>query len=222
MEQELLQKLSECIELGKINIVSPYPAQLKGQNGADELTKEALDSGISPTRVLDALVVGMGIIGDKFSKGKVFVPNMLMAAKAMSAGMAHLKPYFNSGAVKRKGTFVVGTAFGDLHDIGKNLVAMTIEGAGWEVIDLGVDVKADKYIETIEKYPGCVIGISALLTTTMANMESLVKEIKVKYPSIVIIVGGAPLTQEFSDKIGASVYSASPQGAVKFLNQLTA
>lgn len=222
MEKELLQKLAECVELGKVNIISPYPPQMKGQNGADELTKQALDSGISAEQVLEALVAGMSIVGEKFSAGKVYVPNMLMAAKAMSAGMVHLKPFFSSGAVKRKGTFVIGTVFGDLHDIGKNLVAMTVEGAGWEVIDLGVDVKSEKFIESIEKYPDCVIGLSALLTTTMMNMEALVKEIKVKYPNNAIIIGGAPLTQEFSDKIGASAYSSSPQGAVTFLNQLVA
>ena len=219
---ELLQKLSVAVESGKINKVSPFPPAMRGMDGTDELTKQALDNGISAELVLSALVAGMGVIGDKFSAGLVYVPNMLMAAKAMSAGMAHLKPFFNSGAVKRKGTFVIGTVFGDLHDIGKNLVAMTIEGAGWEVIDLGVDVKSGKFIESIDKHPDCVIGLSALLTTTMGNMETLVKEIKVKYPDITIIVGGAPLTQEFSDKIGASFYSPSPQGAVKFLNQLAA
>jgi len=220
MEQELLQKLAECVELGKINKTSPFPPQMKGQNGADELTKEALETGLSADQVLAALVEGMGIIGDKFSAGKVYVPNMLMAAKAMSAAMMHLKPYFSSGEVKRKGIFVIGTVFGDLHDIGKNLVAMTVEGAGWEVIDLGADVKSDKFIETIEKHPDCVVGLSALLTTTMGNMETVVKEIKAKYPDKAIIVGGAPLTQEFSDKIGASGYSSNPQGAVKLINTL--
>ena len=218
MEQTLLKKLAECVELGKINKTSPFPPQLKGQNGADELTKEALESGITAEQVLEALVEGMSIVGEKFSAGKVYVPNMLMAAKAMSAGMVHLKPFFSSGEVKRKGTFVIGTVYGDLHDIGKNLVAMTVEGAGWEVIDLGVDVKPAKFIETIEKYPDCVVGLSALLTTTMGNMETIVQEIKVKYPTKKIIIGGAPLTQEFSDKIGASGYSSSPQGAVNLLN----
>jgi 5-methyltetrahydrofolate--homocysteine methyltransferase len=140
----------------------------------------------------------------------------------MTASMAHLKPFFNSGEIKRKGTFVIGTVFGDLHDIGKNIVAMTVEGAGWEVIDLGVDVMPQKFIESIGKYPDCVIGLSALLTTTMTNMEIIVKDIRVKYPDKKIIVGGAPLTKEFSEKIGASVYSSSPQGAVKYLNQLVA
>jgi 5-methyltetrahydrofolate--homocysteine methyltransferase len=222
MEQELLQKLALCVEQGKINKTSPFPPQMKGQDGADELTKQALESGLSADQVLGALVIGMGIIGDKFSAGLVYVPNMLMAAKAMSAAMVHLKPYFSSGEVKRKGTFVIGTVFGDLHDIGKNLVAMTVEGAGWEVIDLGVDVKAEKFIETIEKHPDCVVGLSALLTTTMGNMETVVKEIKAKYPDKAIIIGGAPLTQEFSDKIGASGYSSNPQGAVNLINKLVA
>ncbi|MDP4291034.1 MAG: cobalamin-dependent protein [Bacteroidota bacterium] len=220
MESELLQKLTECVELGKINKVSPFPPQMKGQDGADELTKQALESGISAEQVLESLVKGMSIIGDKFSAGKAYVPNMLMAAKAMSSGMAHLKPFFNSGEVKRKGTFVIGTVFGDLHDIGKNLVAMTVEGAGWEVVDLGVDVKPDKFLSAIEKNPGCVIGLSALLTTTMGNMEMIVKEIKSKFPAQEILVGGAPLSQAFSDKIGASGYSPSPQGAVALLNRM--
>ncbi len=219
---EILLKLAECIERGKINLNSPYPPALKGQIGADELTKEALDKGIPPADVLNALVLGMSRIGEKFSTGKAFVPEMLMSAKSMSAGMVHLKPFFTSGAVKRKGVFVIGTVAGDLHDIGKNLVSMTIEGAGWEVIDLGVDVKTEKFLETLEKYPDCVLGLSALLTTTMANMEKTVLEIKAKYPEKVILVGGAPLSMDFCKKIGATFYSENPQGAVEFLNKLAA
>lgn len=219
---EILSKLEECIERGKINLASPFPPALKGQVGADELTREALDAGLSPEQVLAALVSGMGKIGEKFSQGKAFVPEMLMSAKAMSAGMNHLKPFFTSGEVKRKGVFVIGTVAGDLHDIGKNLVSMTIEGAGWEVIDLGVDVKTDKFIETIDKYPGCVVGLSALLTTTMATMEKTVQEIKTKFPDKVILVGGAPVSMDFCQKIGASYYSETPQGAVEFLNKLAA
>ncbi|MDR1813296.1 MAG: B12-binding domain-containing protein, partial [Tannerella sp.] len=142
MNTELLEKLAALTETGKVN-----KALNKGENGVDELTKQALDEGIEPATVLDALVKGMSIIGEKFAQGKAFVPNMLLAAKAMSAGMAHLKPFFTSGQVKRKGTFVIGTVFGDLHDIGKNLVAMMVEGSGWEVIDLGVDVKPEKFID---------------------------------------------------------------------------
>ena len=218
---ELLEKLSLCIEAGKINKNSPFPPSMKGMDGADALTKQALDEGIKPDDILTlAMIPGMSRIGEKFSAGKAFVPEMLIAAKAMSAAMKHLKPFFTSGELQRKGVFVLGTVFGDLHDIGKNLVAMTIEGAGWEVIDLGVDVKTEKFLQTIEKYPNCVVGLSALLTTTMANMEIIVKEIKAKYPDKVIMVGGAPLSKEFCEKIGANHYSPDPHGAVEYLNKI--
>ncbi len=220
---ELLEKLSKCIEFGKINQKSPYPPSMKGEIGADELTQQALEEGFNPKDILEkGCIPGMNAVGKKFSENKVFVPEMLMAAKAMSAAMAHLKPHFQSGEVKRKGTFILGTVFGDLHDIGKNLVAMSIEGAGWEVIDLGVDVKPEKFIETIDQHPDCVIGISALLTTTMANMELVVRDIKTKYPNLKILVGGAPLNWEFCHKIGADHYSKDPQDAVNYLNQLAA
>ncbi|MDR3628422.1 MAG: corrinoid protein [Ignavibacteriaceae bacterium] len=220
---DLLEKLMNCVELGKINKVSSFPPSLKGQDGADELCKMALEEGIKPQVILnEALIPGMSKIGEKFSQGRAFVPEMLISAKAMTAAMKHLKPFFTSGEIKRKGTFVIGTVFGDLHDIGKNIVAMTIEGSGWEVIDLGVDVKPEKFVETIEKYPDCVVGLSALLTTTMANMEVIVKEIKNKYPDKLILVGGAPLSQEFCNKIGASFYSPDPQGAVEFLKKVAA
>jgi methanogenic corrinoid protein MtbC1 len=218
---EILEKLTTCIEFGKINQKSPFPPSMRGEVGADELTKQALEEGIKPTEILEqGLIPGMNAVGLKFSLGKVFVPEMLMAAKAMSTALVHLKPYFQSGEVKRKGTFIIGTVFGDLHDIGKNLVAMTVEGAGWEVIDLGVDVKAETFLDTLEKYPNSAVGISALLTTTMANMESVVKMVKEKYPATKILVGGAPLNTEFSNKIGADFYSRDPQGAVAYLNNL--
>jgi len=216
---EIIEKLTVCIEFGKINQKSPFPPSMRGEVGADELTKQALEAGIKPSEILEqALIPGMNAVGQKFSDGKVFVPEMLMAAKAMSMAMVHLKPYFVSGEVKRKGTFIIGTVFGDLHDIGKNLVAMTVEGAGWEVIDLGVDVKGETFLDALEKHPKGVIGISALLTTTMANMESVVKLVKEKHPLTKVLVGGAPLNTAFSNKIGADFYSRNPQGAVAYLN----
>jgi methanogenic corrinoid protein MtbC1 len=218
---ELLEKLSLCIESGKINKTSPFPPSMKGMDGADEITRQALDAGIKPDDILtQAMIPGMSRIGEKFSAGKAFVPEMLIAAKAMTAAMKHLKPFFTSGELQRKGVFVLGTVFGDLHDIGKNLVAMTVEGAGWEVIDLGVDVKTEKFLQTIEKYPYCVVGLSALLTTTMANMEIIVKEIKTKYPEKIVMVGGAPLSKEFCEKIGANHYSPDPHRAVEYLNKI--
>jgi 5-methyltetrahydrofolate--homocysteine methyltransferase len=216
--ENTLEKLSHCIEFGKINLASPYPPDMKGLEGADELAMAALNEGISAGDVLQkGLVPGMEKVGVKFRENKVFVPQVLMSAKAMNAAMVHLKPYFQSGEVERKGRFVIGTVAGDLHDIGKNLVSMMIEGSGWEVIDLGVDVPAEKLIEAIKENPDCVVGLSALLTTTMANMAETVKEIKAGFPGQKIIVGGAPLTDEFRKEIGADFYSPDPQGAVEFL-----
>lgn len=223
MSLELLNKLSECVEFGKINLASPYPPQFKGQPGADEITKEALEAGVEPGVILNnALISAMNKVGQKFTENKIFVPQMLLSAKAMSASMNHLKPYFASGAVQRKGTFILGTVFGDLHDIGKNLFGMMVEGAGWEVIDLGIDVKTEKFIETLEQYPEAVIGISALLTTTMVNMKPVIEAIKTVSPSTKIIVGGAPLSADFASLIGADGYGKNPQEGIVWLDKISA
>jgi len=215
---EILQNIATCIERGKVNAASPYPPDLKGQDGADELTRAALDMGIEPNDVLArGLVVGMNAIGKKFSENKVFVPDLLMAAKAMQAAMTHLKPFFESGKAKHRGSFIVGTVQGDLHDIGKNLVSMVMEGGGWEVIDLGVDVSPEKFLAALRERPHSAIGLSALLTTTMVNMEKTVVAVRQEYPDTKIIVGGAPLTDEFAKKIGADAYAPDPQGALDYL-----
>jgi len=218
---EILQQLSHCVEFGKIDKISPYPPDLKGQDGADELAKKALEEGIKPGDILEkALIPAMALVGDKFSRKVIYVPQMLMAAKAMSSAMKHLKPFFQSGEAKRKGKFIIGTVSGDLHDIGKNLVAMMIEGAGWEIIDLGVDVNSEKFLKALNDNPGAVIGLSALLTTTMENMKKTVEVIKGNYAGSTILVGGAPVTMDYCQKINADFYSPDPQGAVKFLNQI--
>ena len=219
--ENLLEKLLQAVELGKVDRKSPYPPQLKDHDGAYELTKIALEQGCNPEEILEkALIPAMSNVGNKFSRKEIYVPQMLMSAKAMSGAMTHLKPFFLSGATKRRGTFVIGTVSGDLHDIGKNLVAMMVEGGGWEVIDLGVDVGPDKFIKAIEKKPDAVIGLSALLTTTMENMKKTVADIKTRYTGSKILIGGAPVTQEYCIKIGADFYSPDPQGAVNYLNQL--
>jgi methanogenic corrinoid protein MtbC1 len=220
---DLLERLSQCVESGKINLAAPYPPKLKGQPGADELCREALATGVPPGQILEqGLVPGMARIGERFGQGKAFVPEMLLAARAMSAAMVHLKPFFSSGEVQRKGTFVIGTVAGDLHDIGKNIVAMMVEGAGWEVVDLGVDVKAERFLAEIERRPACVVGLSALLTTTMVNMERIVAEIRTRYPGQAVFVGGAPVNQEFCKKIGATFYAPDPQGVVLKLKAMAA
>ncbi|MGB5434487.1 MAG: corrinoid protein [Maribacter sp.] len=218
---EILAKISDCIEFGKINKTSPYPPNMKDQDGADELTKQALDEGISANDILaKGLIVGMEKVGVKFRENKIFVPQVLMSAKAMSTAMMHLKPIFAKGNVQKKGIFIIGTVAGDLHDIGKNLVSMIVEGNGYEVIDLGTDVPANKFIDTINEFPDAIIGLSSLLTTTMQSMENIVKEIKTKFPNQKVTIGGAPITQDFCDKIGADNYSQDPQGVVEFMNNL--
>jgi 5-methyltetrahydrofolate--homocysteine methyltransferase len=137
----------------------------------------------------------------------------------MNTVMKHIKPFLESGEVKRKGTFVIGTVTGDMHDIGKNLVSMIIKGGGFEVIDLGVDVPTNKFLDAIAQHPGCFVGLSALLTTTKPNMKNSVEAIKKTHPDTKILVGGAPITLDFCTSIGADFYSPNPQDAVAYLNK---
>jgi methanogenic corrinoid protein MtbC1 len=217
---DLVEKIGQCVERGKVNKTSPFPANMKGLDGADEYTRQAIEAGTDADEILQACNDGMLRIGGKFGRNEAFVPELLMAAKAMHAVMAHLKPFFQSGSIKAKGKFILGTVAGDLHDIGKNLVSMVIEGNGWEVIDLGVDVKPAKFLQKIKENPGCVVGLSALLTTTMASMANTVKEIKASFPDTLILVGGAPLSMATAQEMGADSYARDPQGAVAWLNSI--
>lgn len=219
--QDIVERIAICVERGKISRVSPFPPDMKDQDGADEIAAEALKNGIEPDVLLEGCMLGMERIGKKFGEHKAFVTNLLVSAEAMIAVTKHLQPYLESGSIKRKGKFVIGTVAGDLHDIGKNLVSMVVKGGGFEVIDLGVDVPTKKYMDTITEHLDCFVGLSALLTTTMPNMEKSVKTIKEAYPDIKVLVGGAPITEEFCKQIGADFYSSDPQGAVDYLNQNT-
>lgn len=221
--ENLLDKIAICVENGKINLNSPYPPTMKGQPGADEYTVQALKEGILPSEILSkGLITGMARIGTKFRENRVFVPQVLMSAKAMNAAMNHLKKYFIDGSVQRKGKLIIGTVEGDLHDIGKNLVSMIAEGNGYEIIDLGVDVPAEKFIDAIKENPGAFVGMSALLTTTMLNMEKINLAIKTEFPDVITCVGGAPLNHEFAKKIGADYYTDEPQALVEILDDLVA
>ena len=186
------------------------------------LKNMALEQGYSPNDILTkGLIVGMNNIGVKFKENKVFVPQVLMSAKAMSGGMQHLRRYFNDGSVKRKGKLIIGTVKGDLHDIGKNLVCMMVEGNGYEIIDLGVDVTEEKFVDAVRENPDAFVGMSALLTTTMVNMESINTAIKAEFPQVKTFIGGAPVSSDFAQKIGADYYTEEPQRLVEILNQLT-
>ena len=219
--EELLEKLLEAVEFGKVDKKSPYPPQLRDMDGSHELTISAIESGIKPQRILEeALIPAMEKVGKKFAECKIFVPQMLMSARAMGASMFQLKPFFASGDIKTKGTFIIGTVKGDLHDIGKNLVSMMVEGGGWSIVDLGVDVGSDRFLEALKNNPGAVVGLSALLTTTMVNMGEIVASIRALAPETKILSGGAPVNDDFCKKIGADFYAPDPQKAVEYMNKL--
>jgi methanogenic corrinoid protein MtbC1 len=210
-----------CVEKGKADRPTPVPPELKDQDGASELTRQLLAEGVSPDDILNkGLIPGMKRIGDQYSAGTAFVPNLLLAARAMNAAIDLLKPYFADGKVSSKGTFIIGTVLGDLHDIGKNLVKSIVEGSGWTVIDLGTDVSSEAFISALEAHPGSVVGLSALLTTTMVNMGQTVKDIKERFPDARVLVGGAPLSKEFCEEIGADYYTWDPQDAADYLARL--
>ena len=185
-----------------------------------ELTQTELDAGTDvPTILNDGLISAMDEVGDKFSEGLLFVPEMLMAAKAMKGGLEILKPHLSAEVSHSKGTVVIGTVKGDLHDIGKNLVAMMMEGAGLTVIDLGVDVDAEKFVESAKENNADVVGLSALLTTTMPAMETTIKAIKEAGLSVKTIIGGAPVTEAFAEEIGADGRSDDAPGAVELVRK---
>lgn len=210
MSQEILNQLAE-------NLIKGRAQQVK------ELTQKAVDAGVSPGEILDqGLVAGMSVIGDKFKKNEVYVPEVLIAARAMNAGMAILKPLLVAAGIKAKGTVCCGTVKGDLHDIGKNLVCMMFEGAGYKVVDLGVNVDPEKFVAAVKENSADAIGMSALLTTTMTSMKSTIDAFKEAgcRDAVKILVGGAPLTQNFADEIGADGYAPDAASAVDKLNGL--
>jgi 5-methyltetrahydrofolate--homocysteine methyltransferase len=197
------------------------------QKGEDEkvyeLTKQAIENNIPPKSILDeSLIAGMNIIGEQFRKHEIFLPDVLMAAKAMNAGMDQLKPLLIRDKIPGMGKIVIGTIHGDLHDIGKNLVGIMLKGAGFEVIDLGKDVPAEKFVETALSENADAIGMSALLTTTMLNMKKVTTLLKEKNPNgkIKTIVGGAPLSEEIAREFGADAYAYDAANAVERVKSL--
>jgi len=182
-----------------------------------ELVKQSLEENLTPKKILEnGLIKGMSIIGEKFKKNEIYVPEVLIAARAMHTGMSILQPSLAETGVKNIGTIAIGTVKGDLHDIGKNLVKMMLEGAGFEVIDLGTDVSPDKFVEVVKEHKPNIIGMSALLTTTMVNMAEVVKALEAAglRDKVKIMIGGAPITQNYADQIGADGYSPDAASAV--------
>jgi 5-methyltetrahydrofolate--homocysteine methyltransferase len=199
-------------------------AIIKGsQTAAVEFTKAALKEGAPARDILyNGLIAGMDVVGARFKKNEVYIPEVLISARAMKMAMELLAPALAKAGVKPIGKFLIGTIQGDLHDIGKNLVAMMLKGAGFEVIDLGIDVKPEIFIERAKAAGAQLIGLSALLTTTMPAMDKTIKALKAAGIPAKIMVGGAPLTQGFADKIGADGYAPDAASAVDVAKKLVA
>jgi methanogenic corrinoid protein MtbC1 len=188
------------------------------------LVQEALDEGSSANDILQAMIDGMKVVGDKFSAGEIFVPEMLVAAKAMSKGVEVLEPHLAGDALASLGTCIIGTVEGDLHDIGKNLVALMLGSAGFEMVDLGVDVPAAKFVDAIRENENVkLVACSGLLTTTMAAMKNTVQAVKASgLTGFKVIVGGAPITPEYAAEIGADAYAPDAGAAVEKAKEIVA
>ena len=207
---EILQKIGESLQRGEHEQVA-------------EFTRQAIDAGLPATQILnDGLMAGMDVVGQRFGAHEIFLPELLLAARAMNAGIDLLKPLFLGGEMPTQGKVVIGTVKGDLHDIGKNLVGIMLKGAGYEVIDVGSDVAADVFVDAAEAEGASVVGLSALLTTTMTGMKEVVELVKARglQDKIKVIVGGAPLSKAFAEEIGADAYGYDAGNAVELVKEL--
>jgi corrinoid protein of di/trimethylamine methyltransferase len=201
---ELFVKMAESLIAGKIDEVS-------------SLTQEAVDGGLSPQDILEqGLLAGMDVVGQRFKANEMFIPEVLRCAKCMHGAMDILRPLLVESGVKTAGTFVIGTVKGDLHDIGKNLVGMMFEGAGFEVIDLGIDQEPQAFVDALKEHKAELFGMSALLTTTMPKMGETINAIKEAgiRDQVKIMIGGAPVTAAFAKEIGADAYASNAASAV--------
>ena len=201
---ELFAKMAESLIAGKVDEVS-------------RLTQEAVDGGQSPQDILEqGLLAGMEVVGQRFKANDMFIPEVLRCAKCMHGAMEILRPLLVESGVKTAGTLVIGTVKGDLHDIGKNLVGMMFEGAGFKVIDLGIDLEPQKFVDALKEHKAELFGMSALLTTTMPKMGETINAIKEAgiRDQVKIMIGGAPVTAEFAQEIGADAYASNAASAV--------
>ena len=201
-------------------------ALIEGEDGdVDRLTKQALEDGVEALEIMDdGLIAGMGIVGIKFREAMIFVPEVLACARAMKAGMKYIEPILSESGVEPIAKVLMGTVKGDLHDIGKNLCIMMLRGSGFEVVDLGVDTSDDEFIDAIEEHQATILGMSALLTTTMPNMGKTIEamiDADVR-DDVMVMVGGAPVTQEFADDMGADGYGKDALSCVSLAKKLAA
>jgi 5-methyltetrahydrofolate--homocysteine methyltransferase len=197
-------------------------ALIKGdRDTVSTLVQEAVDEGVGPGTILnDGLVAGMDVVGQRFKANEIYVPEVLIAARAMNAGMAVIEPLLAESGVKPVGCVVIGTVKGDLHDIGKNLVGMMLKGGGFRIVDLGIDVPAEKFVAAVQENNADILALSALLTTTMPQMAVVIEAVKETGLEVKVIIGGAPITQEHADEIGADGYSPDAASAVDLARSL--
>jgi 5-methyltetrahydrofolate--homocysteine methyltransferase len=206
----MLDQLQEALIAGK-------------KNDVETLVDQALSSGLPTRRILnEGLIAGMERLGLMFKNNEVFIPEVLVAARAMNAGLAKLEPYLIKDKIEPKGFVVIGTVKGDLHDIGKNLVAMMLKGAGYKIIDLGADVAPDKFVDAARRNKADIVALSALLTTTMIQMKNVIQALQSSGLGVPVIVGGAPLTQDYADEIGAKGFAPDAASAVDVVHRLVA
>jgi 5-methyltetrahydrofolate--homocysteine methyltransferase len=206
----MLKQIQEALLLGR-------------KDEVEKLVDQALASGHSAAVILnEGLIVGMDRLGILFKNNEVFIPEVLVAARAMNAGMAKLEPLLIKEGVKPKGAVVIGTVKGDLHDIGKNIVAMMLKGAGYKIIDLGIDIAPEKYVATARDNGASIVALSALLTTTMIQMKNVVEAVKAAGLQIPVIIGGAPVTRDYADQIRAQGYAPDAASAVEEVGRLLA
>ncbi len=223
-QPEEIERYIEIFSQARPRMQNIAAALLEGDDGeVDQLTLGALDQGIEPLEVMDdGLIAGMGIVGIKFRENFIYVPEVLACARAMKAGMRHIEPILSASGVEPIGTVIMGTVKGDLHDIGKNLCIMMLRGTGFVVIDLGVDTSADEFIDAVEEHGAPLLGMSALLTTTMPNMGTTIEAFidADLRDDVQIMVGGAPVTQEFADDMGADGYGKDALDCVALAKEL--
>ena len=206
----MLDKLQDALMAGK-------------KADVETLVDLALAEGIPTRRILnEGLIAGMEKLGVLFKNNEVFIPEVLVAARAMNAGLTKLEPYLIKDKIEPKGLVVIGTVKGDLHDIGKNLVAMMLKGSGYKIVDLGADVAPDRFVDAARQNKADVVALSALLTTTMVQMKAVIQAVLAAGLTVPVIVGGAPLTQDYADQIGAKGYAADAASAVDIVHRLMA
>jgi 5-methyltetrahydrofolate--homocysteine methyltransferase len=217
----VLDEITILIIRGRADAQKNYPPELAGQPGVKEKVEQAIAEGIEPNRIIkEGMIPGMEEVGRKFTEGDYFLPDMLMSAQAMKAGMAVLEPLLAGDTSSSLGTVILGTVKGDMHDIGKNLVGVMLEGGGFTVHDLGIDVSAEKFVEQASQHPDAVVGMSALLTTTRESMRATIDALKTAGMTNKVIVGGAAIGRAFADEIKADGFSNNAADAVPMVKQL--